>query len=37
MTHEQMVKNLVKPGAEILAQVSPDMMGLIHMILGVSG
>lgn len=37
MTHEQMVKNLVKPGAEILAQVSPDMIGLIHMILGVAG
>jgi len=37
MTHEQMVKNLVKPGSEILAQVSPDMMGLIHMILGVAG
>lgn len=35
--HENMVKKLVKPGEEILAQVTPFDMHLIHMAMGICG
>jgi len=37
MTHEEMVKALVKPGSDILAQMDENTMGLIHMIMGIAG
>jgi len=35
--HEDMVKDLVKPGREILNMLAPSEVNMIHMCLGLSG
>lgn len=37
VTHHEMVKALAKPGYDILAEMSPQDMHLLHMAVGVSG
>lgn len=37
ITHEQLVKSLVKPGAVILAEMRPQDAHLIHMVVGLTG
>lgn len=37
MKHEDLVKNLVKPQEELLKEATAVDMGLIHMIMGLSG
>jgi NTP pyrophosphatase (non-canonical NTP hydrolase) len=36
-THQEMVTNLVKPGADIIATLTPESANLLHMAVGVSG
>lgn len=37
ITHAELVANLVKPGADILATLTPAQANLLHMAVGVSG
>ena len=37
MIHEEMVRRLVKPGDEILATLTPEMVNLWHLATGVAG
>lgn len=37
MTHPELVKNLVKPGYQVLEELTPKSANLIHMILGLCG
>lgn len=37
ITHAQLVAALVKPGADILVQLTPDKVDLIHAAIGISG
>ncbi len=37
MTHQELVKNLVKPGSEILRTLTPSQANLLHMAVGVAG
>jgi NTP pyrophosphatase (non-canonical NTP hydrolase) len=36
-THKRMVAALVKPGADILATMTPDRVNMLHMAVGISG
>ena len=37
ITHAELVANLAKPGAEIIADLTPEKADLLHMAVGVSG
>jgi NTP pyrophosphatase (non-canonical NTP hydrolase) len=37
MTHEELVKALVKPAEQLQKEITPACLNLIHMIMGVSG
>jgi len=37
MTHEDLVKALVKPAEQLHAEITPDCLNLIHMSMGISG
>lgn len=37
MTHEELVAALAKPGQDILAEMTPEQMHLLHMAIGIAG
>jgi NTP pyrophosphatase (non-canonical NTP hydrolase) len=37
MTHEELVKALVKPAEQLHQEITPDCLNLIHMSIGISG
>lgn len=37
MKHKELVKALTKPGADILASLTPEKVNILHMAVGVSG
>jgi len=35
--HENLVRELTKPGADVLGQMTPEKANLLHMVIGISG